>query len=103
MTQEEFNRRQEHAQEYLDDARRKLEVAYSTISDAQEYLDDVEGELDYMKDFEGKEEKEPNCIFESETDIPINVYHDLTMKLLKEILKLHNCSAYTITLKMFVE
>ncbi len=103
MTQEEFNRRQQQAVDYLDDAREKLKKAEQAIDDVNGFLDDAEGELDYLKDYEGKEEVEPNCVFKYEKDTPINLYHDLNISLLQEILKLSKTESYTITLKMFVE
>ena len=64
MTQEEFNRRQQQAVNYLDDARRKLEKTEELFRSVNSYLDDVEQELDYLKDFEGdvKQPDESVCI-----------------------------------------
>lgn len=64
MTQEEFNRRQQQAVDYLDDARRKLEKTEELFRSVNSYLDDVEQELDYLKDFEGdvKQPDESVCI-----------------------------------------
>lgn len=64
MTQEEFNRRQQQAVDYLDDARRKLEKTEELFRSVNSYLDDVEQELDYLKDYEGdvKQPDESVCI-----------------------------------------
>ena len=64
MTQEEFNRRQQKAVDYLDNARRKLEKTEELFRSVNSYLDDVEQELDYLKDFEGdvKQPDESVCI-----------------------------------------
>ncbi len=64
MTQEEFNRRQQQAVDYLDDAREKLRKAEQAVENANGFLDDVEQELDYLKDFEGdvKQPDESVCI-----------------------------------------
>ena len=64
MTQEEFNRRQQQAVNYLDDARRKLEKTEELFRSVDSFLDDVEQELDYLKDFEGdvKQPDESVCI-----------------------------------------
>ena len=64
MTQEEFNRRQQQAVDYLDDARRKLEKTEELFRSVDSFLDDVEQELDYLKDYEGdvKQPDESVCI-----------------------------------------
>lgn len=64
MTQEEFNRRQQKAVDYLDEARRKLDKTDEAISSVNSFLDDVEQELDYLKDYEGdvKQPDESVCI-----------------------------------------
>jgi len=64
MTQEEFNRRQQQAVNYLDDARRKLEKTEELFRSVDSFLDDVEQELDYLKDYEGevKQPDESVCI-----------------------------------------
>ena len=68
MTQEEFNRRQQQAVNYLDDARRKLEKTEELFRSVDSFLDDVEQELDYLKDYgDEKEVKvEPEMVFEYE-------------------------------------
>ena len=102
MTQEEFNRRQEQAINYLDDAREKLRKAEQAVENANGFLDDVEQELDYLKDYEG-DVKQPDhsvCISKHFKEVLIS---DSIQFILNNLLKLEENKNYDVYLTIRIE